>query len=500
MIGAAQAADAALYVDGMAEETAGPAQHALQTAWAATPVAKRLRFVRAARHRMASDAELFTAAISSTLPRTSADTLTAELMPLLDACKFLEKNAARVLRTRKLGRRGRPFWLSGVAAEVHREPLGDVLVIGPANFPLFLPGVQVMQALVAGNRVVWKPAPGGRVVAELVAQALHAAGLPDGLLRVTDESVEAAQTELAAGPAKVVFTGSHATGCAVLGELAKTATPAVMELSGADAVVVMPGANLPQAAKAIAFGLRLNGGQVCMSPRRLFAEAQTMRQLLPLLIAELEKVPAVALMAKTAELLRELVDEACADGAELLGKVDAGAQRPLLLRGARTGMRVAGSDVFAPVLSMIELTAMSELPRAYAACPYGLTLSLFCGRAEEAQARAIGLTLCAGTVLLNDVIAPTADPRVPFGGRGASGFGATRGEEGLLEMTAPKVLLVRRGGSMRHLEPTSERDAPLLASLVRVTHGGSWRERWAAMLQVAALGRKRDAQKKKEQA
>ena len=109
-----------------------------------------------------------------------------------------------------------------------------------------------------------------------------------------------------------------------------------------------------------------------------------------------------------------------------------------------------------------------------------------------------------GTVLINDLIAPTADPRVPFGGRGASGFGVTRGAEGLLEMTAPKVLLLRRGGMMRHLSPTSERDTPLLASLIRMVHGGSWRERWRAMQQVAMQGRKRgetqSAKAKKETA
>lgn len=467
-------------------------------------MAGRVHVLRAARHKMAADAERFVAALSGTLPRTGADTLTAELMPLLDACRFLEKNAADVLRPRKLGRRGRPFWLRGVAAEVHREPLGTVLVIGPANFPLFLPGVQALQALAAGNGVVWKPAPGGRAVAELVRRALEAAGLPPDLLRVTDESVEAARAALADSPAKVVFTGSHESGCAVLGELARSATPAVMELSGADAVVVMPGADLSRTAQAVAFGLRLNGGQVCMSPRRLFAERETMRRLLPLLTRELATIPAVSLTERTAALLNELVTEARAQGAKVLGEVHAAAQPALLVTDARPAMRIARTDVFAPVLSLLELPLLSDLAEAYAACPYRLTVSIFCARSEEAQARALGLGLRAGTVLINDLIAPTADPRVPFGGRGASGFGVTRGAEGLLEMTAPKVLLLRRGGMMRHLSPTSERDTPLLASLIRVVHGGSWRERWRAMQQVAMQGRKRgetqSAKAKKETA
>lgn len=150
----------------------------LQTRWATTPLADRLRVVRAARQIMASRVEDFAAAISPLLARTKADTLVTELLPLLDACRFLEREAKRLLAPRKLGRRGRPLWLSGVVAEIHREPLGHLLVIGPSNFPLFLPGVQVLQALVAGNIVTWKPGAGGGTVALLVAEVLHEAGLP----------------------------------------------------------------------------------------------------------------------------------------------------------------------------------------------------------------------------------------------------------------------------------------------------------------------------------
>ena len=62
---------------------------------------------------------------------------------------------------------------SGVSARVKSAPI----VIGPANFPLFLPGVQAIQALVAGNAVTWKPGAGGERVAILLAHVLREAGL-----------------------------------------------------------------------------------------------------------------------------------------------------------------------------------------------------------------------------------------------------------------------------------------------------------------------------------
>ena len=66
----------------------------------------------------------------------------------------------------------------------------------------------------------------------------------------------------------------------------------------------------------------------------------------------------------------------------------------------------------------------------------------------------------AGSVCVNDLIVPTADPRLPFGGRGRSGFGVTRGAEGLLEMTVPKAISVRTGSFRPHLAAPSTPTAP----------------------------------------
>jgi aldehyde dehydrogenase (NAD+) len=453
------------------------------------PLKGRLRVLRAARHQMAARAEEFAEAISPQLARTKADTLATELLPLLAGCKFLEREAGRLLAPRRLGVSGRPLWLMGVAAEIHRVPLGHVLVIGPSNFPLFIPGSHVLQALAAGNRVTWKPGVGGGAVAQLVARVLVKAGLPPSALTVTDESVEAAHEALAAMPDKVIFTGSSKTSHILLAELAETSTPAVVELSGADAIVVTPSADLKQVARAVAFGLRLNGGAVCMSPRRLFATPTTISALRPLLHAELAKVPGVALDAGTSTRLRAMLDDAAGAGAEVHGKFTPDAQQPLLVDRAAANMAVTRSDIFAPVLSLIEAESMMHVPALYALCPYALTVSIFCDRGSEKKARALGTMLNAGTLLINDIIAPTADPRVPFGGRGASGYGVTRGAEGLLELTAVKTVLIRRGGVMLHLDATRDEDATMFAGLIRMVHGKGVAMRWAALKQLLRASR-----------
>ncbi|MDE3103883.1 MAG: aldehyde dehydrogenase family protein [Acidobacteriota bacterium] len=458
------------------------------TTWAQTSLHARLRVLARARHLLADCEDALIAATPAELVRTPADTLVAELLPLLEAMRFLEREAASILRPRRPGRRGLPLWLTGITSEVQRVPLGTVLIIGPSNYPLLLPGVQAMQALAAGNTVVWKPGRGGGPMAAIVANALYDAGLPQSALTITEDSVEAAEQALARGADKVIFTGSATAGRAVMTRLAGTATPCVMELSGCDAVVVTESAELDLVVRALCFGLRLNGSATCMAPRRIFltqgAEAKR-EALVQQLRAALPMLPAVPLPSAVQIQLQSLVQQAVDAGATAHGSV-LPQQPALLLTGVTPAMAVAQADLFAPVLMLMEPLEATDLADAIAACPYRLTVSLF-GR--EAEARRLAERLSCGSVLINDMIAPTADPRMPFGGRGQSGFGVTRGAEGLLEMTAPRVLQVRRGGSMRHLQPTTSAHQALLGGLVRMLHGAGWRARWNGclrMIQAAA--------------
>ena len=463
---------------------------AAQARWAALPIHDRLQVFKRARHTLAQQADELASATSPDLARTPADTLVAEVLPLLEACRFLERQASRILAPRKLDRAGRPLWLAGVEAEIRRAPFGTVLVIGPANYPLFLPGVQTLQALAAGNAVTWKPGRGGAAVAHLCAQALYDAGLPRDLLTVTDDSIEAAERALNARPDKVIFTGSGATGRILLRRLAETATPSVMELSGCDAVIVFPSADLARTARALAFGMRLNGSSTCMAPRRLILAGLALRQratLLEALRQQFAAIPEITLTASVAQHLSDLLDDARQLGAEIIGSRHGRTTQPLLVLHGRPEMALAQADLFAPVLTVFEAARLDEAVALESASPLLLTTAIFSG--DEAEARQFASRLSASTVLINDLIAPTADPRLPFGGHGASGFGVTRGAEGLLEMTRTKVVSVRRNREARHYDATDARHASLFAGLNAALHAGSLAARWSGMRRLIAAAR-----------
>lgn len=484
-------------LDTLVAERVGAAR-AAQRHWAERPVRERLTVLRRLRRDIAATGlgTGGTGDLAASVHRESrVETLTAEVIPLAEALRFLEREAEALLAPHRPGAAGRPWWLGGVDLEIHREPHGVVLVVGPSNYPLFLPGVQTVQALAAGNAVLLKPGRGGKEAAESMASRLAEAGLPEGLVDVLPERPECVRMALDAGVDKVVLTGSAATGRAVLRELAPRLVPATMELSGCDAAFVRADADLDRVTDALVFGLRLNGGATCIAPRRVFVDARLAQELADRLGRAVRSLAPTEVAPAVAERSRERIAEALEIGARRLTgpfrpeSLQAGFFPPVVLTGVPPQAALLSEDLFAPVLSLVPVSGDEEALAFDARCPYALGATVF---GAEAGARALARRIRAGVVVVNDLIVPTADPRLPFGGRGDSGFGVTRGAEGLLEMTVPKALAVRvrKRGRLRHLEPPVPEDEALLRAFLALVHGGlGTRVRGAVALCRALLRR-----------
>lgn len=447
----------------------------VQRVWADWPLRRRLRVLRTVRVALGRRPR----ELADTVSREAvSQTLAAEVLPLLDAMRFLERESRRVLRERRLRLRGRPSWLCGTAVFARPEPLGVVLVIGPANYPLLLPGVPLLQALVAGNAVLVKPAPGGRAPLVRLVRELERCGLPEGLVEVLSEDVAAVAAYLKRGVDKVILTGSAKTGRAVLRELAETTTPAVLELSGCDAVIVLTGANLRLVVDCLLLGFTLNEGRTCLAPRRVFAEGPLVDKLLEQLRARLSergllerdyRGPAVA---HAVGKIREALSQGAVLRSGALSEVDGvpGIRGPVILDGVTTEMSVARDDLFVPVVSFLRVVNEADAVRSVRDCPYALGASVF---GPLWRCHAVARSLDVGCVIINDMIVPSADPRVSFGGRHASGFGMTRGALGLQEMTQVKHIIRARPFFRPHLEPPCPADADVLESLIRLEHASN---------------------------
>lgn len=421
--------------------------------------------------------------------RDPVETITSELLPLASALRWIGRRGARVLAPRKCGMAGRPVWLAGVHSTVSREPYGTVLILGAWNYPLLLTGAQVAQALAAGNRVIVKPAIGCEAATMRMVQAFCTAGVPTSALIQIDSSTDAAIQTIDAGVDLIVLTGAASTGRTVMRQAAETLTPTIMELSGCDAVIVMADADIERAADAIDFALNFNSGATCIGPRRIIAEPGTADQLKAALVKRQASRTDVIIHESARSTVADIVEQSIAAGCvDVAGKFDAtilrrsGTMAPTILDAVEADHPVASADLFAPVASIIRVDRIDDAVPIVNDCRYRLAASVFGNRKG---AVAIANRLSVGSVSINDVIVPTADPRVPFGGRGNSGFGVTRGAEGLLAMTTPKVTAVRRGKWMPHLRPRTNNDARMLAALVKLLHGSA-KQRWKAVKRISS--------------
>src|SRR3989449_6848993 len=142
-----------------------------------------------------------------------------------------------------------------------RSPYGVIGVIAPWNYPVAIPLGQMIPAVVAGNAVVIKPSELTPWCGALVEELFSQAGFPVGLVQVIQGSGELGEALILAGPDKVIFTGSVATGRRVAEACARRLIPSVLELGGKDAMIVLADADLEVASSAAVWGSFTNCGQ-----------------------------------------------------------------------------------------------------------------------------------------------------------------------------------------------------------------------------------------------
>ncbi len=465
-----------------------------QADWAQQPVWQRLRLIRRLREILVDWREMLCAAAAADVGRLPVEVLGNELLPIAAALRFLERRAQTVLRPRRVPRRDRPLWLWGCRETVYRRPWGVIGIIGTWNYPLFLNIVPLAQALTAGNAVLWKPSEQTPQCAAVVKRWLEQAGVPDGLVQTLPATREAGPLLAEADIDCLLFTGSEAVGRRLAARLGERLIPSILELSGCDPMWVMADAELELAARAAWFALTLNRGQTCIAVRRILVQ----RPVWEVFVERLRKMAAAATPVRLqtpaqAAQARRWVAEAVQAGAEAVpplshasGQEDPYCFRPTLLLRPPLECGLVRESCFAPLAAVYPFDTVADGLELVRRSPFGLAASIFTANAVAVSGAAAAMAV--GYVTINDVIAPTAHPATPFGGRGASGWGVTQGAEGLLALTVPQTVSVRRGRFRPHYPPVTAATEPalhdLLEGLLRAGHASGWRERLAGLRQL----------------
>jgi acyl-CoA reductase-like NAD-dependent aldehyde dehydrogenase len=456
-----------------------------QADWFHRPVRDRLRLVRELRHLLVEEADTLTAAVEADVGRPPGEVVATDLLPTAAACKYLLTDAERILRPKKVGRR--PLWLYDCRDVVHRRPHGVAGVIGTWNYPVFLNAVPVLHALVAGNGVLWKPSELAPRTADVLHGLFRRAGVPDGLLRLLPATRDAGPQLADADIDFLHFTGSDAVGAKLAARLGERLVPSVLELSGVDAVFVLPDADVRLAARAAWYGATLNAGQTCMASRRAFVHRDVVERFAAELRPLVEMAAPVRLvMPGQAEQARRLQKDAEGRGLQAARGLAAGGAgtTPAVVFDATPDLALCREAAFAPLLAVLTFADTDQAVAMDRACPFGLTAAVF--TADPRAAGGLAARLRVGAVVVNDVIVPTAHPATPFGGRGRSGWGVTQGEEGLLAMTAPQVVTRRLGTFRPHIDShlAGDTSGDVARGVLRMSHGRGLAERWRGLRQM----------------
>jgi len=408
--------------------------------WEARPPAERARIVGRASDRLAARVDAVAAVIVDENGKPEVEALGHDLLPSIQHLRTLEDRAAEVLADRPV-----PLpWMPVRSAVLRRRAHGVVLVVSPWNFPLAIPLAQVASALVAGNAVVLKPSEITPRCADVIGELFP--DLPDDLLTIVhgDGAVGAALVD--AGPDKIFFTGSLQTGRAVMAAAAQHPVPVSLELGGVDALIVREDADLELAAAAAAWGATCNTGQVCASVERILvhravADDFRLRLLHKLLRIEPRTDQGRPTLDRQVAVYRAHVDDARERGLSVDGDgIDGDRLRPTLVSGPGTEDSLAWTDeTFGPLVALVPFADDDEAVALHDGVGFGITASVF-GRDAEA-ARALARRLRTGAVSVNDVGATLyGHGELPWGGVGKSGFGRSKGDEGLLEGTWCQVI------------------------------------------------------------
>jgi aldehyde dehydrogenase (NAD+) len=337
------------------------------------------------------------------------------------------------------------------------EPHGVSAQIVPWNFPLELAARGVAPALAAGNAVVVKSPELAPLAVSFIAQACENADVPAGALNIICGYGHDAGAALIAHPDvdQIVFTGSVETGKVILRAAAERLIPAVVELGGKSAGIVLDDADPEQVAQSVKSGIFFFAGQVCSAQSRLLVQRsvyeQTIRRL-KRVVEGLSIGPGVdnnvltpLISAQQFARVQSLIDSGIQEGAVALTggsralRENGHFMLPTLLVDAAPHMRVMQEEIFGPVLCICAFDTIEEAIRIANGTRYGLCAGIYTKDLDKAHR--IAARLVAGQVYVNEWFAGGIE--TPFGGSRQSGFGREKGQEGLGNYLRTKNVGVR---------------------------------------------------------
>ncbi|MDY0002818.1 MAG: aldehyde dehydrogenase family protein, partial [Polyangia bacterium] len=349
-------------------------------AWRDLPIGQRLDCVTRLRKLLVERLDEVVALVAAATGKPDVEALASDVLVSVDVLRYYEREARQILADEP--RRGTLLYRLSKFLVTY-QPMGAVAVIAPWNHPLQLALVPAVAALIAGNTVLLKPSELTPTVGQLIAELGADAGLPRGALTVLQGGPEVGKALVAAGPDKIFFTGSLATGRAILAAAAEGLIPVSLELGGNDPMIVFEDADLGRAVAGATYGAFANAGQNCVAVERLYVQRSIHDRFLARVTEAAERLRVGSgreadlgpiISDGQREKLTGLLEDALGRGARPTTPIrwEGNRLHPVVLAGVDHSMRIMQTEVFGPILPVMPFDSEDEAVALANDSPHGL--------------------------------------------------------------------------------------------------------------------------------
>lgn len=434
------------YVDqGKVEEILAKSQAAFGP-WSALSLDRRAAFLQRVGAQLREHRQRIAGIMSAEMGKLQREAL-AEIEKCAGACDYYAQHAGDYLRDQ-------PIATEATRSYVSYEPLGCVFAVMPWNFPIWQVFRFLAPALMAGNVALLKHATNVPRCADVIAEMLDRAGVPEGVFGVLHIDNDMAAKVIADPRVQAVtLTGSERAGRSVAATAGKHLKKCVMELGGSDPFVVLDDADLDQTIPMAVSSRFANAGQTCIAAKRFIVTEKIADEFVRRFVEAAGRLqvgdpndPASTLAPMVrADLREELhgqVSKSMAAGAKALLGCEPGqgaSHYPAsILDFVKPGMPAYSEELFGPVASVIRVKDDAEAVRVANDTSFGLGASVW--TRDKARGEAVVRQIKAGACFVNAIV--RSDVRLPFGGTKSSGFGRELAEHGIHEFMNIKTVYV----------------------------------------------------------
>ena len=421
--------------------------HVASIGWAATPIAARADCLKRAAQELRSQRDRYADLITLEMGKVIREAR-AEVEKCASGCEFYAEHAQRLLADEVV--------VSDASRSlVAYQPLGTLLAIMPWNFPFWQAFRAAVPALAAGNTVLLKHASNVPRCA-LAIEEIFRVSFPADVLRVL--LIGAQQAEALIADARihaVTLTGSETAGRRIAAAAGMYLKKSVLELGGSDAFVVLADADLDLAINVAVASRFQNAGQSCIAAKRFILVPEIAETFLSGFQQKITRLkqgdpthedsdlgPLARADLRTA--LHGQVTESIKKGAiPLLGCEPVAGQgyyyKVSILDRVQPGMPAYDDELFGPVAAVIRAQNETDALRIANDSRFGLGGSVY--TRDPKRGEAFARALHSGQAFVNGMV--KSDPRLPFGGINASGYGRELGLHGIREFVNSKTIWIK---------------------------------------------------------